>query len=95
MDDREIYELMSKFTVGVNESLTNLRVQLQEVATKIDERHMIYDEKNSGIREDMDTAFNRLRKIEEAGAKTSVITSLVTGFLAAGLTAAATRFFVQ
>ena len=94
MDDRDIYELMSKFTVGVNASLADLRVQLQEVATKIDERHVMYEEKISGVREDMDAAFKRLRKLENAHNRNAFLTSAATSVFTAVATAAAIRLIV-
>ena len=89
--DRDIYELLAKLTADMNETMLALRVQFQEVATKLDERHGSYDEKMAEFRNGLEGAFKRLRKIEQAHARSSTFISLMINVTTAVATALAVK----
>jgi hypothetical protein len=95
MDDRDIYDLILKLTAEINTGLADLRVQLQEVSTKLDERHVVYEEKISEVREDVENAFKRLCKLEHSNSRGSWMRTVGSTVATALLTAAAMKYFVQ
>ena len=94
MDDREVYELINSMGSGLHASISDMRVQLQEVATRLDERHVATEARLGKLAEDVDGAFSRIRKMEGEQSKSSVVVTLITTAVSGILAAAAIKLVV-
>jgi uncharacterized coiled-coil DUF342 family protein len=77
------------------EHIGELKVQLQEVSTKLDERHHLYDERHQKIEGEVSGALDRLVTMERDNAKSSVMVTLITSVTTAALTALALKLFTS
>ena len=93
MDDMQIMELVGQLRTAYQSGFADLQVKLQEVATKLDERHAVYEERHGKMATDIDGAFKRLRAMEAGHARSALLNGLATGVITALLTAWAVKIF--
>ena len=79
---REMMEMIMGLQSALHDGMASLQVKLQEVATKLDERDS---------RADIDGAYKRIRKLEQAQNRMSLLITLAS----AAMTAAVVKYFVN